>query len=209
MLFTLLKDERIITGPRDWNPKYFEYFLQSECSIDTPLPDAAPGEPLIFDEHVKLVPTLEEVTPEIDPTYEQIYGPNFKYDEQGNYVCYYSAQYYPMDVIKTNLKNIVAGNRWIKETTSINRLVDPYQLTIYTDRGSRTAYTQALVFATDDYSAQWKFPQGFVVLNKTQLQTIVDEVVDYVQSCFDWESSVDTQIDNASTVEELKQIILE
>lgn len=209
MLYTLLKNERIVTGPRDWTPKYFEYFLQNDCSIETSLPESPIYDPIIFNENVKLVPTFQENLPEVNPTFEVLTGPNFKYDDSGNFVSYFIAQELSLDTIKNNLKQIVANNRWTKETSPINRIINEKQITIYTDRGSRTAYTQALVLATENYSASWKFPEGFFTLNKSDLQLIVDEVVVYVQSCFDWESNKVAEINSKTSVEELKQIILE
>jgi hypothetical protein len=243
MLYTLLKNERIVTGPRDWNPRYFEYFIQQDCGIETSLPNDPIVEPIILSDTVKLLPTLDETPPTINPLFETLVGPKFKYGGSGepsytvtyettvtninelgepieeiieqtntqynNYIMYYDAEDLSINTAKNNLKQIVANNRWTKENASIDRQVGPYNLTIYTDRGSRTAYTQALVFATDTYSAQWKFPQGFVTLNKAELQTVVDEVVDYVQSCFDWESDKVSEIDSKTTIEELEQIILE
>lgn len=209
MLYTLLKNERIVTGPRDWNPKYFEYFLQQECGVQTTLPEEPIVEKLIFNGIIKLVPTLQEDNPEINPLFEVLAGPNFKFDDSGNFVSYYIAQELSLDTAKNNLKQIISNNRWTKETTSINRNINEKQITIYTDRGSRTAYTQALILATDDYSALWKFPEGFFLLNKSDLQLVVDEVVAYVQTCFDWEANKTNEINSKTTIEELKQIILE
>lgn len=241
MLYTLLKNERIITGPRDWNPKYFEYFLQSECSINATLPEMPIYEPIVFSDMVKLVPTGQELQPQVDPMFEVLAGPNFKYyeterteqtpsldengeqvlDENGapvynattivdkSHVMFYVAQELPIETIRNNLFATVANNRWTKETTSIIRTINDKTITIYTDRGSRTSYTQALILADDNYSAQWKFPEGFFVLNKSDLQLIVNEVVAYVQTCFDWESTKTNEIKSTATVEGLKQITLE
>jgi len=241
MLYTLLKDERIVTGPRDWNPKYFEYFLSQECGVETSLSEYPIVEPLIFNDSVKLVPTVQEELPQVDPVFEVLTGPNFKYyeterteqtpslDENGEqvldenglpvyttttvvdktHVMFYIAQELPIETVQNNLLATVANNRWTKETTSIVRTINDKTITIYTDRGSRTSYTQALILADDNYSAQWKFPEGFLLLNKSDLQLIVNEVVAYVQTCFDWESAKTNEIKSTATVEGLKQIILE
>lgn len=209
MLYTLLKDNRIVVGPRDWNPKYFDYFLQQECGIRTTLPDAPIVEPLIFSDIVKLVPTIQQELPQINPNFEVLAGPNFKFDEAGNHIAYYVAQELLIETAKNNLLNIVANNRWIKETTPTAFEISGTTVSLYTDSGSRIAYSQALLNADETYSAQWKFPEGFITLTKSDLQIVVKTVVDYVQTCFDWEASKHNEINSKSTIEELKQIILE
>ena len=125
------------------------------------------------------------------------------------HVSFYVAQELPIEIVKNNLLAEVANNRWQKEVTAISRNVNDKQLTIYMDRGSRGEYAKALTLATDEYSASWKFPEGFVTLNKTDLQTIVNEVAAYVQSCFDAEAEKAVEINSKTTVEELRSIVLE
>lgn len=209
MLYTLLKDDRIVTGPRDWNPKYFEYFLSQECDVETSLSEYPIVESLAFNDSVKLVPTHQLELPTIDLLYETIAGPNFKYDEEGRFISYYVAQEYSIDIVKKNLLQAISDVRWKKETSPITREIGGSLLTIYTDRESRNSYTQALLSATDEYSATWKFPQGFVTLNKSDLQNILNNVTTYVQECFDWEATKANEINSKNDVEELKQIILE
>lgn len=209
MLYTLLKDERIVTGPRDWNAKYFEYFLSQDCEIETSLQESPIVEPLIFNEHVKLVPTIQEASPDVNPQFEVLAGPNFKYDDNGNHVSYYVAQELQVETAKTNLRTIVADKRWNKEVTPINRNINEKNITIYTDRESRNSYTQTLLAVGDEYLAQWKFPEGFVALSKADLHAINLAITMYVQECFDWEVQKVNEINSTSTIEELKQIVLE
>lgn len=209
MLFTLLKNDKIVTGPRDWNPKYFEYFLRDECGIDTKLPEYHITDDLLFGESVKLVQTFEEILPEVNPSFERLAGPNFKFEDSGKHISYYVVSELPINSIHNNLLSIISNNRWIAETTPIVRDINGKSITIYTDRGSRTSYTQALMLADENYSAQWKFAEGFFTLNKADLQLIVNEVVAYVQSCFDWESEKSNEIISKNSVDDLKAIKLD
>jgi hypothetical protein len=205
--YTLLNKDKIVVGPRDWNPKFFEYFLQ-ELGFETTL-TAPIIETLQFSDDVKLVITNIEQNPEINPQLEVLAGPNFKYDEAGNHVAYFVAQELPIDTAKSNLRSIVANNRWVKETKPITREINGKQLTLDTSRESRAIYAQALTFVPDEYSSQWKFAEGFVTINKTDLQVIVNEIINYVQECFDWEAGKVLEINTKSSIAELKEIILE
>lgn len=208
MSYTLLQDNRIVVGPRDWSPRYFEYFLQ-ELGHETSLSDSPIIEPLVFSETVKLVPTIDEQTPQINAMFEVLAGPNFKFDENNNHVSYYVAQPLDISVAKANLKAAAANVRWTKEVTPIVRRINGKELTLATDREARAIFAQALSFVPDDYSSEWKFEQGFVSINKADLQSIVSEIITHVQSCFDWESAKSREIDAAQNVEELKLIVLE
>ena len=208
MSFTLLQDNRIVVGPRDWNPRYFEHFLQ-ELGFEITLPTYPISEQLVFSDSVRLVPTIQEQTPEINPQFEVLAGPFFKFDEANNHVSYYTAQSLPLETIHANLRAIVANSRWIKEVTPIVRDINGKLLTISTDRESRAIYAQALTFMSDNFSSQWKFEEGFVTINKTDLQTIVAEVIAHVQTCFDWEAQKIAEINSTASVDALKQILLE
>lgn len=203
-LFTLLNNDVIETGPRDWNPAYFQYFL-SNLGIDCTLPDAPLLQPLIFNDSVKLVPTVEAYVPQCDSTYERLVGPKFKY-EDGNYISYYDVEELPIDMIRTNVKSLMANRRWVKETTPIIRNINDKTITLYTDRETRSIYAQALQIASDDYNGQWKFEEGFYNISKQDLEMIVSEIATYVQSCFDEESMLVSTINTAS-IEEIKQLI--
>lgn len=208
MSYSLLKDEVVVCTQSNWNPSFFEYFL-NELGFLVDLPDSPITEPLLFSDNVKLLLTIDDGLPEFNSLFETLAGPNYKYDDLNNFHSYFVVQELELNQAKNNVRSVVTNNRWVKENTNIDRIIGSYSLTLYTDRGSRTSYTQALVGATEEYSAIWKFPQGFFTLNKQDLQQVANEVLAYVQSCFDWEASKNGEIDSSSTIEELKQIILE
>ena len=187
---------------------YFEHFLQ-ELGFETTLSDSPIFEPLNFSESVRLVPTIQEQAPVIDPSFEVLAGPFFKFDENNNHVSYYIAQPLDLETVKSTIRQSAAAVRWNKETTPIVRDINGKSLTIDTDRESRTLYAQALSYVPEDYSSQWKFINGFVTINKSDLQAIVSEVVSHVQTCFDWESTKINEINLCSSVDELKQIVME
>lgn len=209
MLYTLLNNNSIVVGPRDWNHKYFEYFING-LGINAIVSETPVTEPTAYSDTVILTPTIQEEVPSVNPLFEVLAGPYFRFENDGKmHIAFYIAQELSIEVVKGNLLAEIANSRWQKEVTAINRDINGKQLTIYMDRGSRGEYAKALSLATDEYSASWKFPEGFVTLNKTDLQTIVNEVASYVQSCFDAEAMKAEEINSKTTVEELRSIVLE
>lgn len=208
MLYTLIRSNQIVTGPREWSPRYFEYFLKTECGIDATVAETPVDSALMFDASTGIFPTYFDDTPVVDEKFEQLAGPKFYFDEFGNHHAQYYALEYDKPVIVQNLKSQVAQSRWIWETQPIIRTVQGRQLTLYTDREARTTYIQAFTTADDSYVATWKFPQGFVTLNKQDLQLIITEINTHVQNCFNWEANKNAEIDSKSTVAELRDIIL-
>ena len=196
MAYTLLHSNNIVVGPRDWNPRYFEHFL-GNLGFHIKLPAQQIVNDIHFSKDVRLAVTDFEPQPDFDPTFEVLTGPFFKFDENQTHIGYFTVQ------------AKAAESRWNKETTQINRTIGGKELTLDTDRESRIMYTQAVSLVSDDYTSQWKFNGEFVVINKSDLHSIVYEVMTHVQSCFDWESDKVTEINSKSTIEELKQIILE
>ena len=207
-MYTLLKNEQVVTGPRDWNPRYFEHFLRDECHISYTLPIMPISEPLYLSESVKLVPTHPIPNPSIDDLFEGLTGPQLSYDADGNHISAYVVQSHTVDSIQVNLKAVVANTRWIKETTAISRDINGRVLTLESDRESRNLFFHALILSSDTDSYVWKFPEGFATLSKSDLHTIVVTLTTYVQECFSWEASKMSLIDAALTIEELKAVDL-
>jgi hypothetical protein len=208
MLYTLIYNNRIITGPRDWSSKYFEYFLKSECNIETSVPEIPIDTSLNLSNTTQIVPTYFDENPTVDDKFEQIAGPRFYFDEANNHRAAYYTQEHDLPVVVANLKSEVAQARWALEVQPITRDIQGKELTLYTDRESRAAYAQALITAADDYAATWKFPQGFVTLNKPDLQLIIAEINTHVQNCFNWEADKNAEIDSKTSVAELRNVIL-
>lgn len=204
MLYTLLNDSRIVIGPREWHQAYFAHFVAQELNAPTAtLPDSPPTEPVIFSETLRLVPTIQLYS-EINPTFEELGGPRFYFDEDKNHIAEYYAQEFSLDTIKRNLKTQLSELRWNKEISPITRDINGKSLTLYTDRETRSIYAQALMLVPDDYSSEWKFPEGFYIINKSELKQIAENIIVYVQSCFDWEAAKTAEIDSIHTVEELR-----
>jgi hypothetical protein len=57
-------------------------------------------------------------------------------------------------------------------------------------------------------TVNWKFPETWLTLTKTDLSLAVQAGAQYIQSCFDWELNITEQIDLAETKEQLLAIVI-
>lgn len=207
-MYTLLKNNMVITGPRDWNPKYFQHFLSSDCFIEANLPADFNGN-MDFGNGVKLVETTSDPVPTIDPAFETLSGPQLYFAEDGSHHSKYIAQLHSTETIKSNLLQTLAANRFVKETTPIGPTdINGKSIILFTEREARNLYVQALLLTDNTYTADWKFPNGFFTLNRGDLAAIVQTIQTHVQQCFTWEALKQTEIESCTTSEQLRQIDL-
>ena len=59
---------------------------------------------------------------------------------------------------------------------------------------------------SDTETSNWKFPEGWLTLTKSELGQCVSAGATHIQSCFDWEKNYTDRIEAATTKEELLQI---
>ena len=80
-------------------------------------------------------------------------------------------------------------------------------MTIPTDRDSRNNMMGAYIKAKDNpnYTVDWKLPSGFVPLTASEIIAIADAVEAHVKDCFTAEAVVLANIDNYTTIAEVKQ----
>jgi hypothetical protein len=54
----------------------------------------------------------------------------------------------------------------------------------------------------------WKFPEGWLTLNKADLEYIIQQIDLAVQEAFDWELSKINEIKVCKTLEEIDKIVI-
>lgn len=98
----------------------------------------------------------------------------------------------------------IALERWKEENSGIE--ISGYN--INTDRESQSLITAVALTATQDptYTCRWKTKNGFVTLDANTIIQIATAVRNHVQECFNKEDQLLTEIENATTFEELNNI---
>lgn len=102
------------------------------------------------------------------------------------------------------MKRRVAAQRWRVEAGGI--VVN--DVIVGTDLDTQTKLTAVRIIAKEDpgYTVNWKLPSGFVTLDAAQVIAMADAVRAHVQSAFDREAALLTEIEAATTHTELAAV---
>jgi hypothetical protein len=206
-MFVLQHKGRVLNGPMDWNRGMFSGTLE-DLKIDFPLPREFPGvSPFVIDQDTSVF--IAELHPhEYNPLTEYLHGPFWQFTADRAIGTYQTVEN-PIDLIKGTMKNIVTNNRYAKEIAGAKVTIQGKEVTVDTARGARDVFIQKLLLMVDGTTVNWKFPEGWLLLTKADLQSAVAAGVAHVQGSFDWEVDKHAEIDACTTVEALKAVVLE
>lgn len=203
-MYAVVYKNRVIVGPMDWHRGIFEGSLEKE-GVKVQLARVAPEElPQIINEDAKIM-LVEENRPQLNPMVEYYYGP--LWDATGDKaIANYEVQDTPVEFARTNFKEQAAAERYLKETSGTTINIQGTDVTVDTARGSRDIFVQKYLLMGNNDTVNWKFPEGWLTLSKQELGSCVATGAAHVQSSFDWEANIVSQIDTAQTKEELLAI---
>ena len=203
-MYAVVYKNRVIVGPMAWNRGIFQGSLAKE-KIQIQLPRVPPDEwPLVVNEDAFIVP-VQENRPALNPLVEYYYGP--LWDIQSDLViANYDIWDQDIGSARLNLKSQAAAERYRKEVTGPTHVVQGTTVTLDTSRDGRNIFVQKLAFMADGDTVNWKFPEAWLLLTKSDLAGVVQEGAAHIQSCFDWEKDISDQIDAAQTKQELLAI---
>lgn len=205
-MYAVVYKNRVIVGPMDWHRGIFEGSLEKE-GVKVQLGRVAPENlPLVINEDTKIT-TVEENRPQLNPLVEYYYGP--LWDTTGDVsIANYEVHDTPIESARLNFKEQAAAERYKKENAGTTINIQGIDVTVDTARGSRDIFVQKYMLMGEDDTASWKFPEGWLTLTKQELGSIVAAGAAYIQSCFDWEMTIASQIDAAQTKQELLAITI-
>ena len=210
MEYLLVKDRtQVILGPLPWRARYIQSELNDlvEDGEKASAFTISPTESGYVDcgDGYELIP-VTFVPPEYDSVYQHLAGPFYTYN--GNEaVGAYTVHDSDIDGVKAVLKNQASAERRRKQVLSTTVTVSGSELSIASDDAELQKYVSALA-SIGDATISWKFGLNFIDLTAAGLQTIIDAIRGYVQTQFDWEKGIYESIDTASTVEELRAIVI-
>lgn len=203
-MYAVVYKNRVIVGPMGWNRGLFQGSLEKE-KIKVLLPRVAPEElPYVINDDAKIM-SVEEIRPELTPLVEYHYGPIWDLSGE-KAIANYEIHDTSIESARENFKSLAAEERWKKEIAGTKLTVQGTEISIDTTRESRNIFIQRMNSMGDEETVNWKFSEGWITLNKTDLSNIVAAGMNYIQSCFDWEKAINDQIDMASTKEDLLAI---
>jgi len=203
----------VILGPINWKPRYIGDIISDELQEDVTVTQAdearVPFEPYPGVKIRKCITNYEEITNSLIQVHQ---GPFWTYDDQNSeYQAVAQWNTIPRDIneVRKILKDKVADIRWKKESQGVTLEIQSHSVWCDTSRGNRDVFLQKYVMMGEDDTVNWKFPQMWLTLTKTELGFIVSSGAAYIQSCFDWENAQVSLIDSCETLEQLAELVFE
>ena len=203
-MYAVVYNNRVIVGPMTWNRAIFQGALSKEGVLQT-LPRVAPEQlPYQITPDAQIM-AVQEDRPSLNPLVEYYHGPHWEVQSELVIAHYYVFDI-DVDVAKGGFKALAAQERYRKEVAGITHVVQGQTVTLDTSRDGRNIFLQKLALMTDTDVVNWKFPERWVTLTKSDLNQIVAAGAAHIQICFDWEKQISDQIDQAQTKQDLINI---
>ena len=200
--------EFILLGPMEWRPR----FIQSEFNdleISYTVPQSEQGY-INIDQSIggesntciEIFPLNGIDTPSHDPMYQNLSGPFYTYNDV-TATGIYNVLNSSIDIVKGNLKNLTTSIRYNKEHAGTTIIINGTSVSLATDRDSRTQFLVLASSIAPGETINYKFPEGFLNVSSGDMTAAVNAINSYVQNTFNWEVNTHSQIDTASTLDEL------
>ena len=204
MEYILVENRQIVHLHMPWRPRFFQSELD-ELEVDYVVSEAEQGYIKIND-NFEIIPITSDTTMPYDSLYQTLVGPFYTYGDREVSIGY-AVYDQDLDTVKNSLKIIAATERYRREGLGVTATINGQQVSLYTSREARGQYTD-LVSWIGDGTVKWKFNTGFVLVDKTAAQAMLSSVLDYVQQQYDWEYALSQTIDNCTTIDELRAVVI-
>lgn len=204
MFYLITKDSSILLGPVAWNPGYFNRML-SLYDIQVSFPILEPKGYLNIG-LVQVYPVSSILEPPHSSIFEELKGPFWEFNS-GQATGFYKVIKKDITITKLLLKEEIANLRYLKEIKGFTMHLHGNLVTCDSSRDNRLSLINTYM-SNSVYPITWKFPETSLLLDKSDLYNIINTIAIYVQEQFVWEKSMIDYIDNASTTEELRSLLL-
>lgn len=202
MLYAIVHKNRVIIGPMDWSQKYFTSALKIRHRIDANIPGNPPENlPYEIDSDTRIHLVIEN-KPSINDLIEYHYGPIW---DLSNDVITANYEIRDIDIesARNNFRQIAAAKRYTIEVSGTKISIQNKEITLDTSRDGRNIFIQKFLLMNDTDTVNWKFPEGWLTLTKSELGLIVSEGANHIQNAFNWEQKINLLIDQCQTLDEL------
>lgn len=201
----------VILGPIEWKPRYMADIISDETGQKV----------TIINDDIEMVPY--DILPGIrirycnvatvhqenyDERIHHIQGPVWTYNNDGSATATWHQADKNIDLVKGELKNIIAANRYKKETSGFIATIQDKKVHIDTSRERRDAFQSKYLVLSEEEVVNWKFSNGILPLSKSEILNVMSSINSHIQGCFDWETNKIAEINSCTTLEELISIEL-
>lgn len=206
-MYVVTHDDQVLLGPINWNSRMFNAVIEEDTEIVVNLlPSDSNRVPLDLGNGIK-IREAKETREAINPKIEMYNGPFWTFDETYGTASYVKVPK-PLALIKSELKELLAAERYRKEQLGTKATIQNTEVTVDTARGGRDIFVQQYLLLPVDATTNWKFPEGWLTLSKSDLGACVAAGVGYVQAQFNWEADLVAQIEAATTAAELDALVI-
>ena len=207
MIYLLVENREIVhLGPMEWRPRFIQSEL-NDLEIYFTIGQTEAGY-ININGVFELIPIVADITPAYDPLWHTLAGPFYTYDEQSDgtigATMTHTVTDNTLDGILPYLKQQVATERYRRENAGTTAVVQGQTVTIDTSRDNRNTLVQAFLLMSDTDTVNWKFPEGFLNLTYTDVETVVKTGALYVQDQFNWEVAKNVELDACTNLDDLR-----
>jgi hypothetical protein len=207
-MYALIHDEQLILGPIKYNYVMINYELE-ELEINARLnSNSYIHIPIQFDEKTFLLPA-REVYPDYDGRTQKLSSSVWTIEKReeipAEVVFTYSSVDKDLDEIKSEIKMLVAPERWNRENTTITLTIQGVDISVSTSRENRLSLATKLLSSSSSHN--FKFGENlWLEITQSDLQQIIQSIDNKVQEAFDWELAKLQEIDSCTTINDVLNV---
>jgi hypothetical protein len=188
-----------------YNARRFTEVIEDDCEITVTLPTTNDSYYEVNDE-IKIYPVQGTPNPEYNSKTEYLHGPFYTYVDNVA-ISSMVVEQLPLSAAQNFVKQEAANVRWTKQNAGVKVTLNNVEYTFATDLQTKSTFHQYITSNLE--SVNWKVDQDtWIVLSKSDIQTVFNSIVSHVQSAFDWEAAKLSEIVN-TTHETLPTLSLE
>lgn len=206
-MYVLVHKERVLVGPRDWNRPMFEGAL-NKLKLTAMLPRRDPQELPIEIDADTYITNAAIVIPPHNEKIETYHGPYWNFENKSLAVGTYEIKEKQIGSIRELLINETAAERYRREVAGTTTEIQGTTVTLDTSRDGRNVFIQKYTLMGENDTVNWKFPEGWLTLTKSDLGIAVAAGAAYIQGAFDWEKAKVEEIEAADTAAALDAIVI-
>lgn len=207
-MFVIVYQNSVILGPMRWNKFRFQNEIREELEIEVDLPSKNDNnQPILIDQNLRILPVVGTPDPSFNPRTQFLNGPFWTFTDT-EATSAYVPEYKSIDAVKNQMKSEVAAERYKKEISGVKVTIQNNEVTVETDRETRNVFVQKFTLMSDNETVNWKFPETWLTLTKSELGQIVSSGAQHIQDQFDWEMLKTQEIESCSTLPELDAVII-
>ena len=204
-MFLITHNNNVILGPMKWNARRFTEVIEDDCEITVTLPTTNDSYYEVNDE-IKIYPVQGTINPEYNSKTEYLHGPFYTYVDNVA-ISSMVVEQLPLSAAQNFVKQEAANVRWTKQNSGVKVTLNNVEYTFATNLQTKSTFHQYITSNLE--SVNWKVNQDtWIVLTKSDIQTVFNSIVNHVQSAFDWEVAKLSEIVN-TTHETLPTLSLE